>query len=434
MKSPGIGTLVVVLWALGRGIAVAQSAGAYLDPRDGLSVSAAIERALAAEPGLQAARAEIGVAQGAQQQAGLRPNPWITFERREQVNGTDNQTFAQFEWPLDLFRRDARVNVAVREREAIERSVDDRARLLAADVRSRYGDAAAAVRAVIVAAGQTEALRQQVELARGRVDTGAAPPLERDILLVESRRLEATRLLAVGRAEAAMVELRRIIGLPPDAPLTLKQPLEDLVASATAESRMGGATDSLTESRTDVQEAHAQEAVAEARAGKARANGRFEVSLFGSYMRMDQSFPQLGVNRAGRLEPIADVFHYASVGAMVTLPLRNRNQGDVAAAEAGRTAARARTEAVRLTAQSEIAAAASQWARSHEALSAIAEGLALEKQNLEIVRQTHALGAATISEVLTEQRRYLDMEQVYTDTLKSVYDTDAALRRARGER
>ena len=77
----------------------------YVDAQKGVGIEAAIARALEREPSLQAERTNIEVARGLLQQAALRPNPTISLERRDEPGGTDNQTSAGIEWPLDLFRR-----------------------------------------------------------------------------------------------------------------------------------------------------------------------------------------------------------------------------------------------------------------------------------------------------------------------------------------
>ena len=49
------------------------------------------------------------------------------------------------------------------------------------------------------------------------------------------------------------------------------------------------------------------------------------------------------------------------------------------------------------------------------------------------MRQTFDLGRATVFDVLTEQRRYLEIEQAYTTTLREAWEARAALKRALGE-
>ncbi len=154
----------------------------------------------------------------------------------------------------------------------------------------------------------------------------------------------------------------------------------------------------------------------------------------GMYMRMDAGFPQQGFSPTGVLEPIRSVFHYVSVGAMVTLPVLNRNQGAVAAAEAERTGAAARVDASRLSAQSEIAAARSRDEHARRALDAYsADAMALARQNLVAVRQTYDLGRGTLLDVLNEQRRYLDVERAYTDVLREAYEAREMLKVALGD-
>ena len=379
------------------------------------------------EPSFRAARAELDAARGMQVQAGLRPNPTLSLEQRQQPGASDNQSAVGIEWPLDLFRQKARVALARRETEATEQSVANRQRLLLSDVRWRYGQAAAAIRELVTAQNLTESARRDLNLRRLRVEEGASAPLERDLLDVDLRVLESERLMAVGKTEAAMVELKRVLGLRADAPLKLRETLEVLVAIAdiTLTAPAGD--------RADVREAEARVRVADARIERARSEGRFDVSLIGSYMRMNTGFSQRGFNTQGALEPVQGVFHYLAGGAMVMVPLRNRNQGEIAAAQADRAGASARFEEARLMAQAEVAAAAAQENRARQALAVLEGAVQLSRQNLDVIRQTFELGRTTASEVLAEQRRYLQIENAHTSGLQAVFDGRTALLRAQGE-
>jgi outer membrane protein TolC len=57
----------------------------------------------------------------------------------------------------------------------------------------------------------------------------------------------------------------------------------------------------------------------------------------------------------------------------------------------------------------------------------------LARQNLNVVRQSYDLGRVTIFEVLAEQKRYLEQERAYTETLRLAYEARTALKRAMGE-
>jgi len=427
-----ISLLMLTLAIPGHAQQAADAAPAYIDPVNGLTLEDAIARALAREPSLRASRSQIDVTRSRRQQAGLRPNPAVSFSRQEQPSGSDNQTRVELQWPLDLFRKTGRVEVAGREVDVARHAAADRERTLAAGVRMKYGDVVAAVRTLEVTEQLLAATSRQRTLIASRVEQGAAPPLDGDMLRVEGRRLEADRLIQIGAVDRELIELKRLLGMPPDASVMLRDSLEALVRRdplpipAGAE---GGAA-----KRPDVDEAEARVRVGDAEIDRARREGRLDLSVFATYMRMDTGFPQLGLSPAGAFEPVRSVFHYVSVGAMVTVPLENRNQGAVAAAEAERAGAAAHLEAARLAAQSEIAAARSRDRHARQALAAYTgDTIALARQNLDVVRQTYELGRGTLLDVLNEQRRYLDVERAYTDVLREAYAARQLLRASLGE-
>lgn len=409
------------------------SAGRYVDPINGLSLEAAIARALAQEPSLRAARSQIDVTRGIRGQASLRPNPSVSFEQREEPDGTDDQTTVGIEWPLDLFRRGPRVAVADREVAAIQFAVADRERLLRSEVRMRYGELLAKVRDLTVLDELVAATRRQHELLRSRVEEGATPPLERNLLDVELRRIEADRLLQAGRTDAALFELKRVLGMAADAVLAVGESLEAVVERESTSAQLVDPS-RVIDRRADVREASARIDVAEAKVDRAQAHGRFDMSLFANYMRMDAGFPQRGFSPDGSLERVRGLFHYVSAGATVTVPLLNRNQGEVAAARAERDSAAATYEATRLTADAELGAARARDERAREAVNAYSGGAQmLARQNLAVVSQSYQLGRLTVFDVLAEQRRYLEVERSYTETLKAAYEARTALERAIGD-
>jgi outer membrane protein TolC len=103
---------------------------------------------------------------------------------------------------------------------------------------------------------------------------------------------------------------------------------------------------------------------------------------------------------------------------MVTLPWRNRQQGAIAASAAAETAARHALEAARLTAAAEIDAARIREQQARRVWEIYSGGLRdLAAQNLDVTRESHRLGRATLVDVLAETRRYLDVETAYTEAL-----------------
>jgi cobalt-zinc-cadmium efflux system outer membrane protein len=408
----------------------------FTDTQNGLSLDSAVRQALEREPTLRSVRSEVDVAQGKRLQATLRPNPSLSVEQRQEPTSPDSQTMAQIQWPLDLFRRPARVAVADRAIEVSERAVEDRTRLLIADVRGRYGDAAAAIRDLSLADDAVELISRQFDLLRQRASEGSVPVLERDKLEVELRRYEADRLLASGRVEASMIALKRTIGMAIDTPVQLRDRLENLLPSTVvSDSGIGSSPNaSVAAERADVRMTDAEVRLAQARIDEASAQGRYDVTLFGGYMRMDTRFAQLGFNQSGQLQPVQGTFNYVSGGAMVTVPFRNRNQGDIAAARAERAGAQARRDTAQLAAEADIAAAEARDAAARRALAVTASVVDLAGKNLDVVRQAYELGRTTAADVLMEQRRYLDVQRAQTETMKTSYEARVALMQARGDR
>ncbi len=424
--------------ALSAGAAFAQTtpldqpsglASKYVDFASGLDLQEAIRRAIEQEPDLRSARTSVDVARGVHQQASLRPNPILSFTQQEEPSGPDRQTRIEFSWPLDLYRKDGRIGVAEREIDAARFAVADRERLLAADVRTKYGDVAAAVPELSVLDDLFAAVSKQHALVAARVEQGSTPPLERDMLRVEVQRLESERLLQSGAVERRLIDLKRVLGMAPDVPVTIRDDLEQLVRQEAALPLVR----EPNQTRSDVEAAQARVRVADAQIERAQREGRVDVNLFGMYMRMDAGFPQRALGESG-LEPIRGVFHYIAAGAAVTIPLRDGNQGTVAAAQAQRAGASAQLEAARLTAEAEAAGARVRDEHAHQALAVFtSDTRALARQNLIVVRQTYELGRGRISDVLVEERRYLDVERAFTSALREAYEARQALRRALGD-
>lgn len=396
-------------------------------PRERLSLSDAMALAVSREPATRAAKADVEVARGTRLQASLRANPSVSVERRAEPGGTDSATEIGVEWPLELFRRGSRVAVADAELAVAEHDEADVRRQLAGDVAAAYGEVAGTLREIAIMDEVLAASMKQLELLRAGVAQGATRSLDRDIVAVEMRKLQAERLVQVGRSERALVRLKRLLGMTPDAPLGITQSLEELVASFGLDAAAGA-------TRPDVLASEARVRAEEQRLAAARNESRPDIRLFGSYMRMDAGFPQRGFSMAGNIDRVRGQFNYLSAGAMVTVPLWNRQQGSIAAAMAAREAAEARLEGARLTAVSEAAEARAWNDRARSALSLYADEIRpLARRNLETVRETYQLGRATVFDVLAEQRRYLEAEGAYTQVLTEVFASRVSLRRATGE-
>src|SRR5712691_5642458 len=179
--------LVLVVSALMfHGVVYAQAGGE-------LMVDELVARAIADNPDLRAARAEIDAAVGRLRQAGLRPNPMLELGGQKAL-GPDNNLMIGLTVPLDLNgRKEGRVGVAERELQMKGAQVRDRERRLAADVRMKAGELLAARRSLAVSNDLLRVNRDALRLVQDRVRQGATPALEENLMLVEVNRFEATR-------------------------------------------------------------------------------------------------------------------------------------------------------------------------------------------------------------------------------------------------
>src|SRR5438552_13634821 len=115
-------------------------------PAPELTIEELVARAVADNPDLRAARAEVDAAIGRLRQAGLRPNPELDLGGQKALSPDNNLTVA-VRLPLDLNdRKGGRIAVAEKDVELKRTQVADRERRLRADVRMKAGELLAARR------------------------------------------------------------------------------------------------------------------------------------------------------------------------------------------------------------------------------------------------------------------------------------------------
>ena len=154
----------------------------YFDPLQGASSNDLIRRALSSNGEIAAVRLEIDRARARLRQAGLRPNPTLDFE---QSNGKytgssgESETSIGVSLPLEVGgQRRRRIELAQAELEAVEAEVADRERRLAAEVRSVYVEALAALRELEITENLNNLDLQTTRFIQARVNEGETAPIE----------------------------------------------------------------------------------------------------------------------------------------------------------------------------------------------------------------------------------------------------------------
>lgn len=397
-----------------------------VDPASGSTIAALVERALADEPSLQAARLAVEAAEARVRQAGLRPNPTISATH-EQAGGMDARTMASVAWPLDRGRRGARVEVASREKAVTEFEVAERRRQLAGNIADTATTALGAARRAEIAEEHHAAAARFAALVDARVKEGATPEIEREYATIELRRIETEHLAALANLEEATVRLRATVGEARETAISLRNDLEREAAAPDPPSL------SDLEQHVAVQRAHAETELVTARIETARANAGWDADVIASYSRMAMGFRQFGMMPSGGSEPIQGTFNMLGGGVTLNWPVRNKNQGEIAALDAELRATQALEHRARLSAAADIDAGRFRLTRAREALEIFRSGVREPaRRALEVLREAYQLGRTPLLDVLAEQRRVLEIEHEYAEALENVVRARVALERAIG--
>lgn len=402
----------------------------FVDPVGGMTADDLVRYALRNNGELAAARQMIAQARCRLRQAGLKANPMIEASGARALNMPDNSVMFTAELPLELKgRRAARVAVAERELEIREAEVADFERKLAAEVRMKYAAALAAARNLGFTENLLTLTRDSHRLVRARVERGSSPPLEQNLVLVELNRVDAMRISFDSRVQVAMLELKKVIGMPPDEPLRLR-------GVFTIDRQLPARSDALREAlarRPDLAAARAAEQLALAQLEQARVEGKVDASLFAGYQRMSSGFDVHGFDESGALVPVHGIFHFATFGVKLMLPVRNKNQGEIDTAVAAIEASRSRRRFAELVVRNEVAAAFARWERAEAALAVYRDGVHEQAvRNLDVVRQTYVLGGKSLIDYTEEQRRFIDVQTGYTEVLKEYFESLVEIERAAG--
>ncbi|MEP7037709.1 MAG: TolC family protein, partial [Acidobacteriota bacterium] len=316
-------------------------------------------------------------------------------------------------------RRGARVKVAEQEAQVRRQVLADRERLLAAEVRSKFGMTLALVLKLSFVEETLTVTTQNYRLVAARVNEGKTAPLEQNIEAVELNRIRAMRETSEGQAEIALLELKNVVGMPPETPLRLRGDFSDLLnplppAEITVEQAL--------QNRPDLQTARALVDLSEARIEQARVRGKLDASVSAGYQRMNSGFPFRAFDSDAQLAPIRSVFHFISFGVTLNLPVFNKNQGTIEAAAAEKIAAQKRLEFGELTVRREVAAGFVRYERAARAMEIYRVGVEkLAEINLGVVRQTYELGARSLLDYIAEQRRYIQVKNDFIDAQLQVY-------------
>ncbi|MGH9943112.1 MAG: TolC family protein [Pyrinomonadaceae bacterium] len=412
------------------GAAAPSAAALYSDPVQGASSTDLVRRALSSNGELVAARLDIERARARLRQAGLRPNPTVDFEQttgRLTGSGGESETSVGVSLPLELGgQRRRRVELARAEVEAAEAEIADRERRLSGEVLALYAEALGALRELETTEGLNRLDLQTTVVVQARVSEGESAPIELNLLRVEVDRLRSRRALVEGRLRSALIRLKSITGVPAEEPLRLRESLAAPALPAPPGS-LEAAIEIALRTRPDLRLARLTEEVAQAGFRLARAQSSPDVTAFSRYTVSRGSFDDTPVG------VLRDKDKLLTFGVSVGVPVFNKNQGAKAEAAVAVTQARTRREFLEAVVRSEVASAYARYEASRAALFTFEQGvIERSNENIKTIRAAYELGAFSITELIAEQRRFVDSQREYTEALSERYRAVADLQSAVG--
>ncbi|MCM3872298.1 MAG: TolC family protein [Pyrinomonadaceae bacterium] len=402
----------------------------YFDPLQGASSNDLIRRALASNGDFAAARIEIERARARLRQAGLRPNPTLDFEQSTGSytgsNG-EGETSVGIALPIELGgRRRRRIELAQAELEAVEADIADRERRLAGEVRSVYVEALAALRELETSEKLNSLDLQTTRFVQVRVNEGETAPIELNLLRVEVDRLRSRRALIEGRLKATLLRLKNLAGIAPAEPLRLRESLLSPALPAPPAS-LEAAIDVALRHRPDLKRARLNEEVAQAGLSLAKANYTPDVTAFSRYTLNRSTYQDTPVGVRNEKDRLL------TFGVSVGIPVFNRNQGAKAESAAAIAQARTKREFLETVVRSEVESAYARYEATREAVATFEQGvIARSNDNIRVVRAAYELGQFSITDLLNEQRRLVDSQRDFTETLSEQYRALADLQAALG--
>ncbi|OCR21645.1 cytochrome C [Pseudomonas syringae] len=377
-----------------------------------LSLPQAIEAAFAENPDLAAARWEIGVAEGARQQAGLIPNPVLSWEAEDTRRKTSTTT-VMLSQALELGgKRSARIDVASRGQDAAQIELERRGNELRAEVVQAFY---AAVRAQtgLDLARQSQALADRgLQVANGRIEAGKSSPVEATRAQVQL----AETNLQVRRAETLKAnsyrELARATG-----------------SSTTQFDRLEYTDPSPGKSPSSAKMLVAINQSAELRLAQAQIEERD--ALLGS--ERAQRIPDLTVS-IGSQYSREDRERVNVVGLSMPLPLFSRNQGNVLSASRRADQARDLRNAVELRLRTQTQTALDQWATASRDVESFNTVILPSAQNaVDTATRGFEMGKFGFLEVLDAQRTLIAARGQYLESLATATDARVAIERIYGD-
>ena len=377
-----------------------------------LTMDQALETAFANNPDLAAAQWETGIAQGERQQAGLIPNPEVSWEA-EDTRRNSRTTTVMINQPIELGgKRGARIEVASRAQDAAGIELERKRNVLRADVIQAFYSSSTAQQRLLLSRQSLELAERGLRVAQGRIKSGKSSPVEgtRAEVQLSEVRLELRR---AERDEASAYQrLAQVMGAPLPAFVSVGDPgrsMPTVPDSSLLLNRIGE--------------------TAELRLAKLQIDQR-EASLG---LEKAQRIPDLTVSIGSQYDE-RERERVNVVGLSMPIPLFNRNQGNVLAAARRTDQARDLRNASELRLRTEIQTTLDQWLTANTEVASFNQTILPAAQSaVDTATRGFEMGKFNFLDVLDAQRTLISARTQYIQAIAEATDAWVRIERIFGD-
>lgn len=393
-------------------LALLLPASTYTQASQSLSLPQAIATAFSHNPDIAAARWEIGVAEGGRVQAGLIPNPELSWEVEDTRRNTSTTTVLLSQ-TLELGgKRGARIDLAKQGQSTAEIELERRGNDLRADVMQAFYAASRAQTGLDLAKESQKLAERGLYVAQGRIRAGKSSPVEAtraEVQLAETR-------LQVKRAETTLASSYRELSRATGSISLVFDRLEVEPLARDALPPSHRLLSLLTQS-AELRLAEAQIARQDAALGSERAQRvpDLTVSVGSQYVREERERVNV-------------------VGLSMPLPLFNRNQGNVLSASRRADQAQDLRNATELKLRTQVQSALDVWATASQEVESFNRIILPSAQSaVDTATRGFEMGKFGFLEVLDAQRTLIAARGQYLESLALATDAKVAMERIYGD-
>jgi len=369
-------------------------------PADALTLVDLVEFAMESNPTLMQATAAMQAAEGRYVQAGLYPNPAIAYQGADiGLDGTSGQQgMGVSQEIVTSNKRIWAMAVAEAEIQQAQLAWESQRRHVVNGIRSGYYDVLLAQRTIDVNKELVRIGKRGVELAKRRLEARQISKAEVLQIQIEAQMADLSLNQANNHHDAAWRRLTAVLGRPDMQP----EPLAGEVDKDLPQFDWRETLDILLTQSPELAEAFA-----------AVQRARNDLAL-----QCAERFPNFEVATGVKYDESAR-FTLADVEISVPIPVFNRNQGNIMAAQSNLAAAQNEVRRLELQLRDRLAEAFEQYANASRQVEAYSGSIVPNaEESLRLANIGYQAGHFSYLTLLTAQRTYFGVSLEYLESLK----------------